>query len=148
MTLPLPSSTTACSCRPFPCMCVLFASAANMLPSLWQRALSSGPDSTKDGDQDSSAEKGTSKDGRGAGEKAGMGGAGQDNTPPAGRGRGAFSQFLRTHEVSMLHCNSDCCRWLSNILVRQRNINWRYVPLYSYYRSTWYRFIVFYVLVR
>eukprot|EP00904_Undaria_pinnatifida_P012663 jgi/Undpi1/8527/HiC_scaffold_25.g10994.m1 len=65
--------------------------------------LSIGPDSTKDGDQDSSEDKGQSKDhskdGRGAGGKSGMGGsAGEGNIPPAGRGRGAFSQFLRTHE--------------------------------------------------
>ncbi|CAM9733948.1 unnamed protein product, partial [Laminaria digitata] len=65
-----------------------------------QRALSNGPDSTKDGDQDSSAERGQSRDGpgAGAGERPGMGGAGEGNPPPAGRGRGAFSQFLRTHE--------------------------------------------------
>lgn len=87
------------------------ASAANTLPSLWQRVLSNGPDSTKDGDQDSSAENGPSKDGRGAGEKPGMGGAaGEGNTPPAGRGRGAFSQFLRTHEVSLIVFCSDSRR--------------------------------------
>ena len=105
-------------------MYLLCVSAANLLPSLWQRAQSNGPDSTKDRDHDSSDEK----DRRGAGKTPGMGGAGEGNTPPAGRGRGAFSQFLRTHEVSMLY-RSDSRRLLSTSgrFCRQQRIDWRYV---------------------
>lgn len=91
---------------------MICATAVITLSLHWQRMLSIGPDSTKDGDQDSSEDKGQSKDhskdGRGAGGKSGMGGsAGEGNIPPAGRGRGAFSQFLRTHEVSVPYVSNS-----------------------------------------
>lgn len=115
MALSSASSTTTVLLLSLSSKCVrgmICAPAATILSLRWQRALSNGPDSTKDGDQDSSADKGQSKDqskdGRGAGGKPGMGGAaGEGNIPPAGRGRGAFSQFLRTHEVSMPYVSNS-----------------------------------------
>lgn len=64
-----------------------------------QRALSNGPDSAAGGRGDGGSSG--RKDASTGGQKGVGGAAGEEAraNQPAGRGRGAFSQYLRTHEV-------------------------------------------------
>lgn len=69
-----------------------------------QRTLSNGAGGTSGGGEGGSPDETTSNDEQASderpGEEAGKGAG--SKAVPAGRGRGAFSQFLRMHEVRML----------------------------------------------